>query len=160
MKKAKLINKKLIFLLIFILSLFVFAGCQNKSAANNTSGNTATTRKFNASAMKTKMQDSISPLVANNTITQAQEDKIVAALIPANTSRSSGQGNYRSQQTSQTNSQQSGQPNNAQYSRTNRQSTALAKLVTDNVITQAQADAVSQAIKTNTASSHSQTSGS
>lgn len=149
-KKIKLVNKQLIFLLIFSLSFFVFAGCQNKSAANNNSGNTANNRSFNADAMKKKMQDSINPLVANKTITQDQEDKIVAASIPTNTQKNSGQRNSQSKQNSQPNNQQVGQPNGAQGARTNRQSASLTKLVTDKVITQAQADAVSQAIKANT----------
>jgi hypothetical protein len=150
MKKIKSINKQLIFVLIFSLSFFIFAGCQNKSAANNTQGNATSNRSFNTAAMKKKMQDSINPLVTNKTITQDQANKIVAALIPANTQKNGGQRNYQSQQNGQSNGQQNGQTNGVQGARTNRQSTELTKLVTDKVITQAQANAVSQAIKTNT----------
>ena len=78
MKKIKLIKKRLLFLLVFSLSICIFAGCQSKSPINNVK--TPTNKSMNTGAMKQKMQDSIKPLVVNKTITQVQEDKIVMAL--------------------------------------------------------------------------------
>jgi len=135
-KKSKLIKKQLLFLLVFSLSLFIFAGCQSKSPVNTSSSKT-TNKSFNVGAMKQKMQDSIKPLVTNKTITQAQEDKIVAALTLMNSGKNNGNAqNKKSGQTKGTG--------------TNKQLTELTKLVSDKVITQAQADAVTKAIKVNT----------
>jgi hypothetical protein len=140
MKKSKLIKKQLIFLLVFSLSFFIFAGCQSKIPATTSKANTTNSKSFKAGAMKQKMKDSIKPLVANKTITQAQEDKIVAVLTPMN----SGKNNENAQ------NKKSGQTNGTKDSKTNKQLTALTKLVNDKVITQVQADAVTKAIKANT----------
>ena len=127
-KKIKGVNKKLIFLLIFGLSIFIFASCQSKAAANNNKGNKANNKSFNVGDMKKRMQDSINPLVVNKTLTKAQEDKIVDAL---------------------TINPKSGQASGAKKVRTNKQETVLTKLVTQKVITKAQADAVTKVIKVN-----------
>jgi len=124
-KKSKLIKKQLLFLLVFSLSLFIFAGCQSKSAVT-TSVSNKTNKSINIVTMKQKMQNSIKPLVANKTITQAQEDKIVTALTTTNSQRS-----------------KSGQTNGTKGAKINKQ---LTKLVSDKVITQAQANAVTKAI--------------
>ena len=128
MKKSKLIKKQLLFLLVFSLSLFIFAGCQSKSAVTTSISN-KTNKSINIVTMKQKMQKSIKPLVANKTITQAQEDKIVTALTTTNSQRS-----------------KSGQTNGTKGAKTNKQLTELTKLVSDKVITQAQANAVTKAI--------------
>jgi predicted PurR-regulated permease PerM len=124
-EKSKLIKKQLLFLLVFSLSLFIFAGCQSKSAVTTSSSN-KTNKSINIVTMKQKMQNSIKPLVANKTITQAQEDKIVTALTTTNSQRS-----------------KSGQTNGTKGAKINKQ---LTKLVSDKVITQAQANAVTKAI--------------
>jgi hypothetical protein len=140
MKKNKLINKKLMVLLVFSLSIFIFAGCQTKAATNNS--NTGNHKSFNSDAMKKKMQDSINPLVVNKTLTQVQEDKIVAALTTTNTKRNNTNKNSQSKN--------SGQASGANGNKSNRQEVTLTKLVTDKVITKAQADAVTKVIKVNT----------
>ena len=141
MKKSKLIKKQLLFLLVFSLSLFIFAGCQSKSPVNTSSSKTTNKSSFNAEAMKQKMKDSIKPLVTNKTITQAQEDKIVAALTLMNSGKNNG--NAQNKKSGQTKGTGNG-------TGMNRQLTELTKLVSDKVITQAQADAVTKAIKVNT----------
>jgi len=128
-KKNKSIKKKLIFLLVCCLSFIIFVGCQSKAAANDSKRSTGNNKTFNTADMKKRMQDSINPLVVNKTLTQVQEDKIVAAL---------------------TLSPKSGQASGASGARTNKQEATLTKLVTDKVITKAQADAVTKVIKVNT----------
>lgn len=78
--------------------------------------------------MKQKIHDRIKPLVTNKTITQAQEDNIVAALTLMNFGKNNGNAqNKKSGQTKGT--------------ETNKQLTELNKTVSDKVITQAQVDA-------------------
>lgn len=142
MKKNKSIKKKLIFLLVFSLSFFIFVGCQSKAAANDSKRSTGNNKNFNTADMKKKMQDSINPLVVNKTLTKAQEDKIVAALTSTNNKKTNASSNSQTPK--------SGQATGAQGERTNMQTTALNKLVTDKVITKAQSDAVTKVIKVNT----------
>ena len=142
MKNSKLINKKLMFLLFLSLSIFIFAGCQSKAAANDSKGNNRNNKSFSASDMKNKMKDSINPLVINKTLTKVQEDKILAALTTTSNKKTNASGNSQTPK--------SGQESGAQGSRTNMQTTVLNKLVTDKVVTKAQSDAVTKVIKNTT----------
>ena len=93
--------------------------------------------------MKKRIQDSIQPLITDGTITQAQADKIVEAFT-TNTHKGSSQGNAQNNQKDNTQSNpQNGNKNNGQNKGRN---SALTKLVTDGVITQAQSDAVMKKI--------------
>lgn len=150
MKKNKLINKKLMFLLVFSLSFFIFVGCQSKASTNDSKTNTGNNKIFNSDAMKKQMQTSINPLVSNKTLTQVQEDKIVAALIPSNTKKNNTNGNSQSKK--------SGQGSGTKGVKANREEVALTKLVTDKVITQVQADAVKKVVKVTTRSQNSKPS--
>jgi competence protein ComGC len=114
------------------------------------------------------MEENIKSLVSDGTITQSQADKILEAL----TQNPGGFGGQRrsggNQQTDGQNGQQNGQGNSSQNGNQNdnqngnqnwqrnnndgqngQRNSALSKLVTDGVITQAQADAVMEKIKGN-----------
>lgn len=149
------------------MSIFLLTGCQSKSSessskqasakSSNVDGNQSTKGRPNADEMKKRMQDSISTLVVDGTINQSQGDKILEALT-ANTQRFNGdkkpqdnkQNNQQNTPQNKNNNNSSG--NNTQYSRQNGsagRNNSLSKLVSDGVITQAQADAVMQKIRGN-----------
>lgn len=130
--------------------------------------------QLNTEDMKKKMEENLNSLVADGTINQSQADKILEALT-ANPQGFGGNGKKNNQNGNQSNGQQNGQndkQNNGQNSQQNSQqnngqdkqnnngqnkqnnnnqnkqgNNALTKLVTDGVITQAQADAVMQKIR-------------
>ena len=156
MKKNKLVSKKVMFLLVFSISIFMFAGCQSKAATNGSKGSTGNNKTFNSDAMKKKMQTSINPLVVNKTLTQAQEDKILAALIPSNTQRNNTNANNTK---GNSKGAGSGQAAGSKGTKTNREDVALTKLVTDKVITKVQADAVTKVIKVTTSEQNTKPSG-
>lgn len=158
MKRKNFFSKAMILLLTVSMSIFIFAGCQSKD--NSSGGNQTTNKsakagnKLSPEEMKKRMQDSIQPLVADGTITQAQSDKIVEALS-TNTrrkdgnasSQNNGQGNSGTDQKS--NGQQDKSQDNKQNNNNGQnkpRNNAINKLVSDGVITQAQADAVMKKI--------------
>ncbi|MDF2880510.1 MAG: hypothetical protein K0R54_1067 [Clostridiaceae bacterium] len=151
MKRSKFFNKTILSLIAINMSIFLFAGCQNNSssttqaAGNSTQSNRKNVNKLSPEQMKQRVQDSIKPLVTAGTITQAQADKIVEAY--STRTSSSGQ---NTTQNNQQNNQQSNQQGNSQNNAQNRQrNNPLSKLVSDGVITQAQADAVMQKMRGN-----------
>ena len=168
MKNPSLLNSIAAFSLVVSMSLFLFTGCQSKSSESNSKqasaksssvdGNQSTKGRPNADEMKKRMEDNINTLVADGTINQSQGDKILEALT-ANTQRFNGdkkpQDNKQNNQQNtpqNDNNNNNGSGNNTQYSRQNGntgRNNALSKLVSDGVITQAQADAVMQKIRGN-----------
>lgn len=150
MKKRKLLNKTILSLLAISMSIFLFAGCQSNNSSAQAASNSAQSNRKNGNRMspeqmKQRVQDSIKPLVTAGTITQAQAYKIVEAY----TTRTNGNG-QNSSQNNQQNSQQNNQQGNSQTNGQNKQRyNPLSKLVSDGVITQAQADAVMQKIRGN-----------
>jgi polyhydroxyalkanoate synthesis regulator phasin len=141
MKKYNFLSKTTVCLITVSMSIFLFAGCQSSStqAASTTtqSSSTKNSNKLSPEEMKKKVQDNIQPLVTAGTITQDQADKIVTAY----TTRATGSGQNKSQD-----KQQNNQQGNTQNKQKNN---PLTKLVTDGVITQAQADAVMPKMKGN-----------
>lgn len=134
MKKHKLFKKTTVYLFSIGMSILLLAGCQSK---NTQSSNAQNTNRPSQEQMKKRMQDNIQPLVTAGTITQEQADKIIAAY----TTRPAGNKQNRSQDKQQNNNQRNNQ---------NRQkNNPLSKLVSDGVITQAQADAVMEKMKSN-----------
>lgn len=162
MKKHMLFSKLFILSLSAVISMSILAGCQSKntaSAKQGTNNGQSQNRQFNAEDMKKRMEENINSLVADGTINQSQADKIIEALT-SNPQGFGGNGQRNKQNGQQNNGQnnaQNPQQNNAQdnqnnngQNRQNRQgNNALNKLVTDGVITQAQADAVMQKIRGN-----------
>lgn len=151
MKRTNFFSKAMILSLTVGMTMFVFAGCGNSAAQTSSNSTQSTTQstsqnsnKPNAEQRKKKIQDSIQPLVSDGTITQAQSDKIVEALT-SNTHKQGSQGSSQNNQQSnqQNSSQQSNNQNNGQNKPRNN---PLSKLVSDGVITQAQADAVMKKI--------------
>lgn len=142
MKKHNFFSKSVMCLLAITMSVALFAGCQSKDASSNTKQtNTQTSqsnnKKLSADEMKKRTQDSIKPLITAGTITQAQSDKIVETLT-ANRTNNSGQ-----------KKSQNGQQGNQNSNQSKTKTSPLSKLVSDGVITQAQADAVMQKMKGN-----------
>lgn len=148
MKKSKFFRKTLIALVVVIMSVGLFAGCQSKDnsggADQTANNNTQSSKRPDPEQMKKRMQDNIKSLVSDGTITQAQADKIVEVMTTNNRKKDS-QGN---QQNSNSNNNQSSNQNNNQNRPRNN---ALNELVSNGTITQAQADAVMQKIRGNSA---------
>lgn len=154
MKKHSLFRKTTTYLLSIGMSIFILMGCQ--SNANNTSqanGKNPEGNRPSQEQMKERIQDSIQPLITAGTITQEQADKIIAAYS-TRPSRSQQNKTQDKQQNDQQNNQQSNNENSSQdnneTSNQNRQRfNPLSDLVTNGVITQAQADAVTEKIRGN-----------
>lgn len=140
MKKRSSLVKILICITLASMSVFFFAGCQSKSK-NNTSNTNNSGSRPNAAQMQQKMQDDIKPLISDGTITQDQADKIVEAM----TNRPRGNGKNNQQNGGKNSHQNKAQSNGQIIQRSN----PLSKLVSDGVITQAQADTVMQKISSN-----------
>lgn len=141
MKKKSAFIKILICVALASMSVLFFAGCQSNNSSSTTNQTASTqaqsANRPNAAQMKQRIQDSIKPLVSDGTITQDQADKIVDAM--ANRPRGNGQnGQNGGQNTAQNNTQSSGQ--------NKQRNNPLTNLVSDGVITQAQADAVMQKV--------------
>lgn len=155
MKRLDLLNKIATPLLVVIMSLGLLTGCQSKNT--KTSDKTSRT-SFNAEDIKKKMEDNIALLVTDKTITQSQADKVLEVL--STSQMYSGQRNSQNgQPNKQTNNQApssgpNNQPNNgpkgSEGNNSNIQrANPLSKLVTDNVITQAQADIINEKVRGN-----------
>lgn len=147
MKKGKKFFKLTTILLVFGLVIFSFVGCGSSSSDKNTSPNK---RGFNADKMKQRYEGKLKELVSNNTITQAQSDKILNALTTGrqgnfNRRQNNGQGN--NQNSNQNNTQSGTQNGSGQGNRQNFN--PLSKLVEDGTITQQQADTVWQSLRGN-----------
>ncbi|MEQ8156838.1 MAG: hypothetical protein ABRQ25_18510 [Clostridiaceae bacterium] len=149
MKKIKITGIAVISLVVLSLSSAVLSGCSNtKTLGNQNSANSENTGG-KASKPQNKFLDeikgSLAALVKDGTITQEQSDKILSAL----TSNKSD----NSQKKSASNDSNGGKSaeNKGKSSASGRHigidSKALVQLVTDKVITQAQADAVINKIK-------------
>lgn len=160
MKKHNLFSKSVMCLVTVAMSVSLFAGCGSKSSTSASSGTTKQTtsqssnKTSNSDERKTQIQESLKTLVTAGTINQTQSDKILTALTtkPDNKDgenkppQDNGQNNNQNQQ--QSNQQENGQAN-SQGNNQNKGKSPLSKLVTDGVITQAQADSVMQKISAN-----------
>lgn len=170
MKKHMLFNKIFILSLSAVISMGILAGCQSKNTASAKQGTNKgqnKNRQFNAEDMKKRMEENINSLVADGTINQSQADKIIEALTSnpqgfggngqrnkQNGQKNNGENNGQNAQQNnaqnpQQNNGQDNQNNNGQNKQNRQGNNALNKLVTDGVITQAQADAVMQKIRGN-----------
>lgn len=138
--------KKLISILIAAgISITALSGCSSKSASanTNTSSNTNQTQKrrnFDPSAMKTRYETVLKELVADKTITQDQSDKIIAEITKQAANRPQNSGNKKNWQ----NNKQGG---NGQHKNGGNRGNQLSSLVSSGVITQAQADAITQKLR-------------
>ncbi|GLC30830.1 hypothetical protein [Clostridium omnivorum] len=151
MKKHMLFNKIFILSLSAVISMGILAGCQNKNTASAKQGTNKgqnKNRQFNAEDMKKRMEENINSLVADGTINQSQADKIIEALT-SNPQGFGGNGQRNKQNGQKNNGENNGQDNQNNNGQNRQGNNALNKLVTDGVITQAQADAVMQKIRGN-----------
>lgn len=159
MKKHNLLSKATLSLIAVSMSVVLLGGCQSSksntdtskvssnstessSTKNTTSDTTQDSTKPTEEQMKTQTQESIQPLITAGTITQAQADKIVTALStrPAKNSDNQSKPQDNGQTTQQEKPQNDGQIGKGG---------PLSQLVTDGVITQAQADAVMEKVRGN-----------
>ncbi|KUO73379.1 MAG: hypothetical protein APF77_13735 [Clostridia bacterium BRH_c25] len=100
--------------------------------------------------MKKNMETGINSLVAAGTIDQAQADQVLEALTSRAQSTDGQDRPKKTPQSGQDNNEQNGQPTPPQDGKpNNRGGGSLSKLVEDNVITQAQADAIMEKIQEN-----------
>ncbi|AWI03269.1 hypothetical protein [Clostridium drakei] len=161
MKKHNLFSKSVMCLVTVAMSVSLFAGCGSKSSTSASSTKQTTSQSSNKTSnsdeRKTQIQESLKTLVTAGTINQTQSDKILTALTtkPDNKGgdnkppQDNGQNNNQNQQSSQQSNQQSNGQASLQGNDQNKGKSPLSKLVTDGVITQAQADAVMQKISAN-----------
>lgn len=164
MKKSKKSLKYAVAsLLILSLASSLFMGCGSKTNAASSNktvaGNNAGNGRMNTDAMKKRMEDSISSLVTAGTITKDQEAKILDALTTGKGGfgrNRNGNQNSQGQQNTNGNSPNSGNNGNSSNSNNGQGQrhfgngqNPLSKLVTDGIITQAQADAVMAKIRGN-----------
>lgn len=142
--------KKLISILIVAgISITALSGCSSKSASanTNTSSNTNQTQKrrnFDPSAMKTRYENVLKELVSDKTITQDQSDKIIAEITKQAANRPQNSGNKKNWQN---NKQDGGQGGNGQHKNGGNRANQLSSLVSSGVITQAQADTITQKLR-------------
>ena len=142
MKKFKTMQ---ITLVTICMMTFLLAGCGSASSKTQSQGQTQNGKSrgrgsFNLSAMKTRYETALKELVSNRTITQAQSDKVLAALtvnVPKNT-----QGGTKNSQQNNQNKSQGNWQNRSRYN-------PLSSLVSSGVITQAQSDTIMQKIRGN-----------
>lgn len=142
--------KKLISILIATsISITALSGCSSKSASanSNTASNTNQAQKrrnFDPSAMKTRYETILKGLVADKTITQDQSDKIIAEITKQAANRPQNSDNKKNWQN---NKQGSGQGGNGQHRNGGNKKNQLSSLVSSGVITQAQADKITEKLR-------------
>ncbi|MEQ8198376.1 MAG: hypothetical protein ABRQ27_10270 [Clostridiaceae bacterium] len=149
MKRLKITSIAVISLVVLSLSSAVLSGCSNtKTLGNQNSDNSENADRKTSNPQNkflVEIKDSLAALVKDGTITQEQSDKILSALTSNKTDNS--------QKKSASNDSNGGKTaeNKGKSGASGRHigidSKALAQLVTDRVITQAQADAVITKIK-------------
>ncbi len=144
MKKHNFFSKAVMCLIAISMSAALFAGCQSKTASStakqtSTETSQSNNKKPNADEMKKQTQESMKTLVTAGTITQAQSDKIVAALTTKPADNKDGD---KKPESNKDDSKQTSDDSKTKIS-------PLSKLVTDGVITQAQSDAVMAKMKEN-----------
>lgn len=141
MKTSKAISKITIILVLISMSVFLFAGCKGKDTSTQANGKAQGRGNFDPAAMKTRYEEALKGLVTDNTITQAQSDKVLEAMtknIPSSGTKPTGKDTTNKQNTTQ-------QGNGQNKQRPNQ----LAELVTSKVITQAQADTITEKLRGN-----------
>ncbi|MDF2678440.1 MAG: hypothetical protein K0Q97_2792 [Bacillota bacterium] len=148
MKGLKNLNKAVVILLAFTMSMFLFAGCQGKSATSsqNSTQNSAGGKKFDKNATKQNYQNKLQALVKDSTITQDQSNKILDKLTTNMNNDGRGGRRQNNSGNQQNNAQQNANGNN-QTSRP--RNNPLSGLVSNKVITQDQADKVMNALRPN-----------
>lgn len=134
-------------LLAASISVSLLAGCSSSKTASSTDSSKATSsstnkthKKFNPSAMKTRYETVLKELVADKTITQDQSDKIIAEISKQAANIPQNKGGKKNWQ----NNKQGG---NGQHRNGGNRGNQLSSLVSSGVITQAQADTITQKLK-------------
>jgi hypothetical protein len=143
----KYIKKITSILMVASMTMVLFSGCSSKevdtSSTTDTTSVAQDTKKNDPEEMKTAYSTVLKELVADSTITQDQSDKVLEAVVkepaaeaPSTDGTASTDGTTPTEATTPTDGKQKQQKNNR-----------LGKLVTSNVITQAQADTIDQKVK-------------
>ena len=154
MKRLKNVQKTLVIILTISMITVLFAGCGSSSTSTQTksqrktqtNGKSQGKGSVDPAAMKTRYETALKELVSNKTITQAQSDKVLAALT-SNVPKKAQGGTQNSQEKNQNSNQgkEESKPKN----------NPLSSLVSSGVITQAQSDAIMQKIRGNQQNSQS-----
>ncbi len=148
-----------------LITAALFAGCSTTSTSNTASSTAAaatsadTTKQSEMKALYTKV---LSALVTDKTITQAQSDKVLAALVESSpgkagvdkakdtsTSSSANSGSSNANTSTSSSEKPADRPaggNSQKPAGTPPSDGRLSKLVSSNVITQSQADTINQKI--------------
>ena len=138
MKLSKVISKITIALVLISMSVFLFAGCKSKDNSVQANGKTQGRGNFDPTAMKTRYETALKGLVTDKTITQDQSDKVLVAMTKSIPSAGT-------KPTDKTATDKKTTPNKQNNQRPNQ----LAELVTSKVITQAQADIITEKLRGN-----------
>lgn len=140
MRKFNYLNRLIAIMGIVAMSLIIFTGCGSANNQNtsksNTDATTSTKKTFNTDEMKKKQQDEIKALVSDGTINQTQGDKILEVLT-SNTQKFDGQKKTQDNQSKDTK-----KTTTEDKTQNKQRVNPLSQLVTDGIITQAQADTV------------------
>lgn len=138
-------------LLATAISVVMLTGCSFNKANSSTDSSKAaasssnkTHRNFDPSAMKARYETVLKELVADKTITQDQSDKIIAEITKQATNKPQSNGNKKNWQS---NKQGGGQDGNGQHKNGGNRRNQLSSLVSSGVITQAQADTITQKLR-------------
>ncbi|MCE5220257.1 MAG: hypothetical protein LLF98_03035 [Clostridium sp.] len=143
MKNAKKITSILI---VASMTIVLFVGCGSTKTDNTTNTNTnatnSQTRKSDPTAIKTFYSDTLKSLVTDGTITQAQSDQVLEAVtknVPQDTETGKSAGTDKLSGTDKSKGA-------GKSAGTKPKNNRLGELVTNSVITQAQADIINQKV--------------
>lgn len=149
--KMKKFNKIAVVLAILSMTLFLFAGCQSKDSSDSGNGGTAQRKTFDKSTMEKNYKDKLAALVKDGTINQDQSGKILTALTARFDKKSHGNGGQAGGNTAKNSGNSTGgnPPNGNGGGQGKGSFSPLSELVTQKVITQAQADTVTKSVMGN-----------
>jgi len=144
MKKS---NKIVAVLAILSMTLLLFSGCQSKDSASSGNGRTGEKGTFDKSTMEKNYKDKLATLVKSGTITQDQSGKILTVLTARFDKKPQGNGGQADGNRAGTNGKNVA--GNSTKGKGQGSSSELSDLVTQKVITQAQADSVTKSVMGN-----------
>ena len=143
MKRSKIISNITIILVLLSMSVFLFAGCKSKDTSSQANGKGQGRGNFDPAAMKTRYEEALKGLVTDKTIDQTQADKVLEAMTK-NIPNAGAKGTSKDK-TAKPADTKPGDGKQAGGQRPNQ----LAELVTSKVITQAQADIITEKLRGN-----------
>lgn len=143
----KKFNKIVVVLVILSMTLLLFSGCQSKDSASSGNGRNGEKGTFDKSTMEKNYKDKLATLVKAGTITQDQSSKILTVLTARFDKKPQGNGGQAGGNSASTN--RKNVASNSTKGKRQGSSSELSDLVTQKVITQAQADTVTKSVMGN-----------